>query len=133
MKAPLQAIEIAPDPQIRLDIILGKKKITIREGHRDYREGPVMLCTHIFPWAVKTTITSVRHTTVAEVTEDEFWADGYGTRMEMLKDLKKFYPSLSMKSAVTVICWGDIQEGFYTDIDNIYAFAKENNLDTSYI
>lgn len=132
MKQALQAIEIAADPQIRFDVILGKKKITIREGHRDYHTGPVMLCSHIFPWAAKATITGVRHTTIAEVTEDEYWADGYRNRREMLNDLRKYYPELMMKSPVTVICWDNI-EGYYRDIDNVYKFAEDNGLDVSYI
>jgi len=131
MKQALQAIEIAANPKIRFDVILGNKKITIREGHRDYHPGPVVLFSHIFPWAMKATITSVRHTTVGEVTEEEFWADSYENRVEMLADLRQFYPELTMKSPVTVICWEISNEGFYKDIDNVYAFAEENGLDTT--
>lgn len=131
MRQALQAIKIAPDPKVRLDIMLGKKKVTIREGHRDYHVGPVVLCCHIFPWAVMATIMEVRHTTLSEVTNLELWADGYGDHKEMLRDLKKFYPGLTMKSPVTVISW-DKLEGFYTDIDNVHAYAEENGLDMSY-
>lgn len=132
MKQALQALEIAPNPQVRLDIMLDKKKITIREGHRDYHIGPLVLFSHIFPWAVKTTITYVRLTTVAQVTEDEFWEDGYQSRKEMLTDLRKFYPNLTMKSPVTVIRWGELDEGYYTNIDHLYEFAEQNGLDMSY-
>ena len=71
MKRALQAILIAPDSKVRLAIMLGEKKVTIREGHRDYTVGPVMVCCHLVPWAIMATITSVRHTEVIEVTEEE--------------------------------------------------------------
>jgi hypothetical protein len=35
MKRALQAILIAPDPVVRLNIMLGEKNITIREGQMD--------------------------------------------------------------------------------------------------
>ena len=131
MKRALQAILIAPDPAVRLNIMLGKKKITIREGHRDYTTGPVMICCHLVPWAIMATITNVRLTTVTEVTDEELWADGYDNHKGMLRDLKKYYPNITMESPVTVISWDNL-EGYFTDIDNVFAYAEENNLDMSY-
>lgn len=106
----LQAILFAPDPLERLKITLGEKKMTILEGHRDYHEGPVVLFSHIFPWAVMATITSVRHTTLSEVTEEEIKAYGCAGRTDLLRDLRKHYPCLTTKSSVTVISWGDVVE-----------------------
>ena len=131
MKRALQAILIAPDPSVRLNIMLGKKNITIREGHRDYTVGPVMICCHLVPWAVMATITDVRHTTLSEVTAEELWADGYESHVRMLEDLKRFYPNIAMDSPVTVVCW-DKLEGFYTDVDNVHEYAEENGLDMSF-
>jgi hypothetical protein len=131
MRQALQAILIAPDPKVRLDIMLGKKKLTIREGHRDYKVGPVVICCHIYPWAVMATITSVRLTTLSEVTMEEYEADGYANHKEMLRDLRKIYPGLTMKSEVTVICWDNL-EGYFTDIDNVQEYADSNGLDMSF-
>ncbi len=105
MKQPLYALLIAPDEKMRHDAETGKKLITIREGHRDYRKGLCMLCCHLVPWAVMVEITEVRYCTAGEVTEEEYRANGYGSAEEMLADLQKYYPHLSWDSPVTVIRW----------------------------
>lgn len=127
MKQALQAILIAPDPAVRLAIMLGKKKITIREGHRDYKIGPVMICCHIVPWAIMSSIVYVKHTTLSHVLNEELRSDGYKDHNDMLCGLQKFYPNIKMNSPVTVLKW-DKLEGFYTDIDNVYTYAEENGL-----
>jgi hypothetical protein len=128
MKPALQAILISPDSLVRLAIMLGKKKITIREGHRDYHEGPVMICCHIDPWAVMATITSVRHTTLAEVTREEYTADGYSSQVQMLEDLRQYYPNMTMESDVTVISWDKVT-GALTELDHIKFYAEINGIE----
>lgn len=127
MKQALQAILIVNDPAVRLAIMLGEKNITIREGHRDYRVGPVMICCHIMPWAVMATITSVRYTQVDEVTDKELKDDGYLDHKDMLCGLKEFYPGLTMSSPVTVISWGDVI-GALTEEKNIEKYAKKHRI-----
>jgi len=125
MKQALQAILIAPDPAVRLAIMLGKKKITIREGHRSYHEGPVMICCHIDPWVVLTRITKVRHTAMNEVTPEEMRGDGYSSREEMLESLKAFYPKITIGSPVTIIEWGNLDKDcFYAKGTNIMDYAR---------
>jgi hypothetical protein len=126
MKPALQAILIAPDPAARLEIMLGRKKITVREGHRDYHTGPVMICCHIAPWTVMTTITEVKLTTLAEITQEELEADGYTDHDNMLDDLKShYYPNLTMDSPMTVIKWGDLDpNSFYAKMGNIDFYAE---------
>ena len=126
MKQALQALLISPDPAARLAIMLGQKRITIREGHRDYRTGPVMICCHIAPWAVLTTITEVKLTTLAEISQEELTADGYTDHDNMLDDLKShYYPNLTMDSPMTVIKWGDLDpNSFYAQISNIDFYAE---------
>ncbi len=130
MKQALQAILIAPNPAVRLAIMLGKKKITIREGHRDYKTGPVMICCHVEPWAVLTTIVDVRYTTLAEITQEELEADGYTDHENMLNDLKShYYSNLTMDSPMTVIRWGDLDEkSYFADIAKVETYAKDNHL-----
>ena len=115
LKHPLQALLVAPDSQMRADILRGAKKITIREGARDYRDGQVMLCCHIEPWAVMAKITSVRHCALRDVTKKEYEDDGFETHEELLDGLKRFYPDLTLDSPVTVIRWGDIEGKLFRD------------------
>ena len=123
MKLALQALLIAPDHQMRTDILFGTKTITIREGYRDYHEGrPVMICCHIVPWAVLATITSVRYCTLNEVTEEENRADGFESREDMLGGMQKYYPDMTLDSEVTVIRWKDVT-GFLSDY--AYDYSKE--------
>jgi hypothetical protein len=125
MKQALQAILISPNLQVRLDIMLGRKRITIREGHRDYKVGPVIICCHIDPWIVLTKITDVRLTTLSEVTQEELEDDGYTDHRSMLEDLKKYYPEISPDSPVTVIVWGNLDpSSFYAERHHIEFYAK---------
>lgn len=109
MKNPLYALLVAPDDQMRLDIVRKIKKISIREGHRDYRLGPVMLCCHLVPWAVMAHITEVRHCALREVTKEEYQADGFKTQKALLEGLKRFYPTMTLDSPVTVIRWDNVR------------------------
>lgn len=108
MKNPLYALLVAPDEQMRLDIVRKIKKISIREGHRDYRLGSVMLCCHWVPWAVMADITEVRHCALREVTKEEYQADGFKTQKTLLEGLKKFYPTMTLDSPVTIIRWDNV-------------------------
>lgn len=114
MKQPLYALLIAPIPEMRQAILDGRKKITIREGHRDYRNGKAMLCCHLEPWAVMAEITNVRHTTLREVTEEEYVADGFESQDDLLLGMQRFYPNMTTDSPVTVIRWDNL-EGALTE------------------
>ena len=119
MNQPLYAILISPDRKTRKDILFGKKINTIREGHRDYRTGPVMLCCHIEPWAVMAEITHVRHCKLSEITEEEIRANGHDSMEELLKTLKQFYPRIGPDSPMTIIWWDNIS-GFWKDKKEYY-------------
>ncbi|MBI2676949.1 MAG: ASCH domain-containing protein [Candidatus Yanofskybacteria bacterium] len=108
MKPALQALLIAPDCCVRDQIVWGTKTVTIREGHRDYKLGKVMLCCHLEPWAVMADITEVRHCLLKEVTKEECFDDGFSNRVELLHDLQRFYPDLTANSPVTVIKWANV-------------------------
>ncbi|HJV32529.1 MAG TPA: ASCH domain-containing protein [Patescibacteria group bacterium] len=107
MKQPLYALLIAPDEEMRYRVETGGKTITIREGHRDYRPGLVMLCCEKVPWAVMADITDVRHCALREVTEEEWTADGFVSQSDLLTQMRRFYPKLELGSDVTVIRWKD--------------------------
>ena len=116
MKPALQALLIAPDFKMRVDILFGLKSLTIREGHRDYHEGPAMICCHLVPWAVMVQIISVRHCLLKEVTVLEYTADGFESPEDMLEGMRRFYKNMTLDSPVTVIRWGvGSAQGFLVD------------------
>lgn len=120
MKQPLYALLIAPNHRVRTSILYGGRSITIREGHPDYKAGTtVMICCHIEPWVVMADITSVRHTTIAKVTKEEYEADDFFSRKDLLKGLQKYYPDITIDSPVTVIRWENVR-GWLKDNDTKY-------------
>lgn len=114
LKPPLQALLISPDKKARIDILFEKQTATIRENWRDYKPGPVMLCCHVHPWAVLADIVAVKHCLLRQVIQSEYQAAGFRTRKKLLNDLRKYYPSITWDSKVTVITWKD-PEGFLID------------------
>lgn len=110
MKVPLVALLFAKEHHE--PIVRAEKKITIREGHRDYRaDTPVVLCCHIASWAVMADITNVRHCLLQEVTEEEWRADGYDSQEHMLESLRSYYSDLTLSSPVTIIQWENVRGG----------------------
>jgi len=111
LKRPLVALLIAPDREMRHAILEGRKRITIREGYREgYDLGrPVMLCCQIDPWCVMADIAAVRHCLLSEVTEEEWEADGFASREELLTGMQRFYPEMDWNSAVTIISWDNVR------------------------
>ena len=87
---PLQALLIAPDPARRQRILAGEKSITIRQGWRSYRTGPVMLCCHLEPWCVRAEIMDVRLTLLSNVTREEIAAEGCENYLELKALLQRF-------------------------------------------
>jgi len=125
----LSQLEEISDRKARLDIINGKKKITIRKDWRDYRPGLVIICCHIEPWAVMAEITKVRHCTLEEVTEAEYQADGFKSKKGLLEGLRKFYPDITWNSPVTIIRW-DNAHGYWVDNRDKYRqYASEKQAD----
>ncbi|MFC1638744.1 ASCH domain-containing protein [Patescibacteria group bacterium] len=110
MKQPLYALLIAPDFRMRSDILCGRKAITIRAGHRDYRVGlPVMLCCHEVPWCVMADIAEVKHCRLRDVTSAELQDDGFIDHDDALAGLKRFYPQMTLDSDVTVVRWENLR------------------------
>jgi hypothetical protein len=107
-KRALQAILIAGEP-MRDAVLNGTKKITIREGHRNYTLGPVMIGCHLLNWATLRQIIRVDWKTLKEVTSEEMVADGFKTQKGMLSGLKKFYPEITLDSPITVIEWEEVK------------------------
>jgi len=116
MKRPLVALRIATDPMMRAKILNGAKKISIREGHRDYQAGDtLMICCHLEVWCVEVKVTEVRHCTVSELSREECREDGFADAQDALVRLRNYYPSLAKGSPVTVIHWDGVN-GRLTEI-----------------
>lgn len=98
-------ILIAPDDRMRTNILSGAKKITIREGHRDYQPGQAMICCHLVVWAVMVDVTDVKHCTLVDITPEEWESDGFTSQQNLLEGMRRFYPSLTFDSPVTVLRW----------------------------
>lgn len=109
MKPALQALLIAPDHQMRVDILNGVKAISIIENHCDYKPGPVILCCHLVPWSVMAEITSVRHCLLKEVTKEEYEDNDFHSQEGLLSGLRRFYKGITSDSPVTVIRWKNVQ------------------------
>jgi len=104
MKRALQAILIAGE-EAKEDVLSGRKNITIREGYRDYTNGPVLIGCHLLNWATMKKITAVSHRTLDQVWPWQFNADGFETQTDMLNGLREFYSDIDWDSEVTVVEW----------------------------
>lgn len=104
MKRALQAILIAGE-KMKEEVLNGTKKITIREGIRDYTLGPVILCCHILNWATMRNITDVSYKKLNDITEEEYKADGFNSQEDMVEGLKEFYPNITLESDITIVRW----------------------------
>jgi len=101
MKKPLQCLLLA---ESLVDSAMnGEKTITIREGHRDYQVGKVILACPDIHWSMNSEVVSVKHTTLDEITDEEYTEDGFVSRADMFEGLKNYYPDLELNSPVTVI------------------------------
>lgn len=110
LKPPLPVLLMAPNDEVMLAIIFGEKKITVRNGHYDFREGrAVIIGCHKVGWAVMADVTEVKHCTLDEVTEEEYQADGFKTKKELLEGLRIFFPNINWDSPVTVVKWDNVQ------------------------
>jgi len=118
IKRPLQALLIAPEDDMRRRILTGEKRITIREGARDYVPGRAMICCHLVTWCVQVNIVLVRHCALDQVTVEEYEADGFESVDDMLTGLRRFYPRMTPSSTVTVIHW-DGEEGRLVELEDV--------------
>ncbi len=110
LKYPLAAILLAPEEPMWIAALQGKKQITIRQGHRDYRPGTTgILCCHHLCIAVKIDITEVRHCRLVELTHDELHDDGFLDYRDCVTQMRRFYPDMDFDSKVTVIRWSNVR------------------------
>lgn len=104
MKRALQAI-LVRGHESHVAVDRGEKKITIRNGHRNYTEGPVLLGCHYANWATLANITEVRHLILKQATQEELNDDGYENLEHAIEGLKQFYPDIDENSPITIVRW----------------------------
>jgi hypothetical protein len=78
----------------------GAKKSTIRKGLRPWTIGPAIIGSQ--GEELKVSITDVRFTTAASLTEADAFRDGFRSLEELLNALKEFYPDLSASDEITI-------------------------------
>ncbi len=110
-----QALELGTEEMVR-DALEGVKCISIRPSHRDYAEGGVLVLYYrgtmespdgFAAWA---DITSVRHCTIGEVTEQEWSDDGFDSLEDLLDELNVYYKgALTLESPATVLRWDNLR------------------------
>jgi hypothetical protein len=123
LKNPLYGLLIADDPQMRLNLITGVKRISIREGHRDYRLGDVLIGDSENTFVVTATFSDIKHVLLSEVTREEWEADGFTSQEDMLAKMKEFYPKITLDSEVTVLFWKNVR-GYWTTQEGIEYFRE---------
>jgi hypothetical protein len=110
LKPPLYSLLLAAEVPMWEDTIAGRKRITVREGHRDYRAGrPMVLVTPDVGWAVMVDIVEVRHCLLRELTAEELAADGFRDHQHAVAELARFYPGIGLDSPVTAIRWDNVR------------------------
>lgn len=94
------------------EIKRGDRRTSVRKGHLNYEVGDTVLIGDPKDnWCVYKTITDVRHTTLEEVTPEEWGIEGFKATKETLKNLRRFFSGIKLDSEMTVVTWsiGDVQ------------------------
>ena len=103
LKPVLQSIEM-DSKWIQL-IESNDKKVTFREGLRDFREGRVILFNLEKSWCISRNITKVDFIKLKDVPEDVIKKDGYVDFNDALLGMRKYYPNITPDSMVTLTYW----------------------------
>lgn len=84
-------------------IAIGKKKTTIREGIRLIKPGSKLRIETNDGRHIVKCVSSVTLKKLEDITEQDVRHDGFGTRSQLVRTLKKFYPGLTDSDIVTII------------------------------
>lgn len=105
----LQSLLIAPDPEMRRNILSGIKTGTLREGYRGYHKGFCLLACPDDPFCVGVDITDVRRSIAWKVREEDYRASGFESKLDMIGGLRNYYPNFDQNSPVTAIRWANVR------------------------
>jgi len=90
------------EPYIK-KILEGKKVTTIRKGIRNFKIGERVLITSQNRIYAEAEITGLKYARISELTEKDAVKDGFLTKKELLKALKKYYGQIKSNDTITII------------------------------
>lgn len=98
-------VELPGADDYRAVILNGRKRATVRRGHRDLPVGPArFVFSHGEP--IPILIERITHLTVADLDDRTARTDGFTDRDELLSALRTHYPDLSDTDPATVVYLG---------------------------
>lgn len=90
--------------EIYIRKILEEKKITtIRKGVKDFKVGEKVLITSQDRIYAEAEITEIKYLRVSNLTNEDALKDGFSSKEELFKALKKYYSSIRLSDTVTII------------------------------
>jgi len=107
LKKVLQAIEIG-DPKEWVGTLWGEKTVSVREGPRDYHEGPVILISPDGSQSVQADLIKSRRCIINDVNNEELAGDWYRSKDHMIDDLGIYYSDIGLESEITVPMWKNV-------------------------
>jgi len=84
-------------------ILEGKKVTTIRKGIRDFKVGEKILITSQDRIYAEAEIIEVKYLKVSDLTDEDALKDGFSSKDELFKALKKYYSSIKSNDTITII------------------------------
>ena len=102
-KRPQQSLEVNKEwiNNIKDNI----KRITIREGLRDFSKGKVIIFNTEKEWCTVRNIIDIQCKPLSDVSDSIAQEDGFKDIEDLYCKLKDYYPNITMKSEVTIIRW----------------------------
>lgn len=121
MKPLLQSLQISGGSEERLRILTSQQTVDIRLHKRKgiVAKGELLLFDHHTPFIAMVDIVYFRYCRLGDVTSEEYQADGYNTQEELLADLQRYYPTVTLDSVVTVIKYANVR-GYWVDHPDKY-------------
>ena len=102
---PLTALLLGSEQMVE-DAVAGRKRVTLRNGHRDYRAGDRCLLVHTpSVWVAEVDLVSTQLTTLREVSREDLADDGFRDPDHALGALRQWYPAMVLDSPVTIVRW----------------------------
>jgi len=85
------------------DILSGRKRITFRAGRRRFRAGEIVDGKCAEGAVLRLRITACECKPLKEVTEEEARADLFDSREVVLQGMRRFYPSMTWETEISLI------------------------------
>lgn len=97
----LHALLIEPHHHEKLDA--GESITIVRDGHRSYSEGIVILAWYLTSWCRLGMLGKVKHTSLDHIIDEEWKQYGFKSSQDANKFLLNKYPGINFHSNITII------------------------------